>query len=122
MASSWVYFPIAPNLFAFLLVTGLRLKAVARDPLRGDVFVLHLVAHFVADVGVGTFVRGSVVCAFCDGHVVDVLSVTVGCNGCSVHFSPVGMLWARHPGEDAKRPFVTAMPAAWYSEPAISTV
>ena len=82
---------------------------VAGDPLRGDVFVLHLVAHFVADVGVGTFVRGSAVSAFCDGHVVDILRVTVGCdgcaNGCSVHFSPVGLLWARHPGEDAKRPF-----------------
>ena len=104
-----VYFPIAPNLFAFLRVTGLRLKAVAGDPLRGDVFVSHLVAHFVADVGVGTFMCGSAVCAFGDGHVVDILSVTVRCddcaNGCSVHFSPVGMLWARHPGKDAKRPF-----------------
>ena len=42
-------------------------------------------------------------------QVVDILSVTVGCDGCadgcSVHFSPVGLLWARHPGEDAKRPF-----------------
>ena len=63
-------------------------------PLRGDAFVLHLVAHFVADVGVGTFMRGSAVSAFCDGHVVDILSVTVGCHGyaigCSVHFSLVG--------------------------------
>ena len=71
--------------------------------------MLHLVTHFVADVSVRTFVRGSAVCAFCDDHVVDVLSVTVRCNGhadgCSVHFSPVGLLWARHPGEDAKRPF-----------------
>ena len=94
------------NLFAFL---RLRLKAVDGDPLRSDAFVLHLVTHFVADVGVGTFVRGSAVCAFCDSHVVDILSVTVGCdgcaNGCSAHFSPVGLLWARHPGEDAKRPF-----------------
>ena len=52
---------------------SLRLKAVAGDPLRGDAFVLHLVAHFVADVGVGTFVRGSAVSAFCDSHVVDIL-------------------------------------------------
>ena len=97
------------NLFAFLRVTGLRLKAVAGDPLHGDAFVLYLVTHFVADVSVRTFVRGSAVCAFCDGHVVDVLSVTVRCNGhadgCSIHFSPVGLLWARHMGEDAKRPF-----------------
>ena len=86
----------------YLRVAGLRLKAVARHPLRNDVFVLHLVAHFVADVGVGAFVRGSAVSAFCDGHVVDILSVTVGCdgcaNGCSVHVSRVGLVWACHPG------------------------
>ena len=51
---------MAPNLFAFLRDASLRLKAVAGNPLRGDAFVLHLVAHVVADVGVGTFVRGSV--------------------------------------------------------------
>ena len=46
-----------PDLFAFLRVAGLRLKAVAGDPLCGDAFMLHLVAHFVADVGVRTFSR-----------------------------------------------------------------
>ena len=49
---------------------GLLLKAVAGDPLRGDVFVLHPLAHFVANVGVTAFVPGSAVSAFCDGHVV----------------------------------------------------
>ena len=97
------------NSFTAVRVAGLRLKAVAGDPLRDDMFVLHLVVHLVADVGVGTFVCGSAVSALCDGHVVHILSVTVGCNGstngCSVHFRPVGLLWARHPGEDAKRPF-----------------
>ena len=104
-----VYFPMAPNMFAFLRVAGLRLKAVVGDPLRSDAFVLHLVAHLVANIGVRTFIRGSAVSAFCDGHVVDILSVTIGCdgcaNGCPVHFSLVGLLWARHLGEDAKRPF-----------------
>ena len=97
------------NLLAFLRVARLRLKVVVGDPLHGVTFVLHLVAHSVADVGVGTFVHGLAVRAFSDGHVVDILSVTVGCdgcaNGCSVHFSPVGLPWARHPGKDAKRPF-----------------
>ena len=40
---------------------------------------------------------------------INILSVAVGCdgytNGCSVHFRPLGRPWARHPGEDAKRPF-----------------
>ena len=105
---------MTPNLFAFLRVAGLRLKAVVGDPLRGDVFVLHLVTHFVADVGIGTCVRGSAVSAFCDRHVVDILSVTVrwhGCaNGCSMNFSPVGLLWTRHPGKDAKRPLCHCCP------------
>ena len=48
-----VYFPSAPNMFAFLRVAGLRLNTVASDPLRGDAFMLRLVAHFVADVGAG---------------------------------------------------------------------
>ena len=93
---------MALNLFALLRVVGLRLKAVAGDPLCGDAFVLRLAAHFVADVVAGTFMRGSAVSAFCD-------SFTVGCNGCangcSAPFSLVALLWARHPGEDAKRPF-----------------
>ena len=101
-------FPNAPNLSAFLRVMGLRLNAMAGDPLHSDAFVSHLVAHFVANVGVRAFVRGSAVSAVSDGQLVDILSVAVGCdgcaNGCPVHFSPVGLLWARHPGEDAKRP------------------
>ena len=75
--------------------------------------MLHLVAHFVADVGIGTFVRGSAVSAFCDGHVVDILSVNVRCdscaNGCSVPFSPVGLLWARHPGEDTNEALLSLL-------------
>ena len=96
---------------------GLRLKAVAVDPLRGDAFLLPLIVHFVVDVGVGTFVRGSAVSTFCDGHFVHMLSVIVGCDGyandCCVHFNPVGLLWARDPGEDAKRPFCQCC-ASWH--------
>ena len=102
-------FPIAPIWFTFLLVKGLHLRAVFGHPLRGDAFVLHLVAHVVADVGVGTFLCGLALSAFCDGHVVDICSVPVECDGCandcSIHFSLVRVLWARNPGEDAKRPF-----------------
>ena len=94
--------PIAPNLFVFLHLTGggrrstpRRRACVAPD------------CTLCGGCRRRNIRRGSAVSAFCDGHVVDILSVTVdGCaNGCTIHFRPVGLLWAHHPGEDAKRPF-----------------
>ena len=72
-----VYFPIAPNWFAFLRATGLRLRAVASDPLRGDTFVLHLVAHFVADVGIGTLARAPCTLVVLIGHFKGVASMEI---------------------------------------------
>ena len=91
------------------------------DLLHDDSLVLRVITHLVADVGIRAHPCGSFVGTFGHSHVVDVLLVAV-----PMVTPYISALYdCCGPMTQAKMrrgPFVTAAPAACYSEPAISTV
>ena len=117
---------LALGLLTFLCTAGPGLLTVTGDLLHDDSLVWRVITHLVADVGTRTLPRGWFVGTFGRGNIVNVLLSAVGCYRGPMAAPYISALYdccgpttrvTMHRG-----PFVTATPAAWYSEPAISTV